>query len=120
MKRAHKTSVYILQDETGKLHVYTHRPTDPYEGRKDRDQYDLALGLKIKNPTHELWIGEIECILVTGYSCGLLETSKKCVIVAKESYIWDYTKPVGQRKSEQKISKRYTEAFQVYLNQNKK
>lgn len=119
-KKAHKTSNYLIRDNNGKLHVYTYRPTDPYTGRKDSDQYALALGLKINNPSHELWLGEIACTLVLPSHSGFSTINVKCEIVAKKSLIWDYSKPIGQRESETKTSKFWDMLFVEYLQQSVK
>lgn len=118
--KTHRTSVYIIQDEKGKLYVYTHRPTDPYAGRKDSDQYSLALGLKIKFPSHDLWLGDVECYQVLPSHSGFtIKENLTYKIVAKQSYFWDYSKPQGKRMLEEKKSKQFDEALKFYRDQYK-
>ena len=119
--KTHKTSVYFVQDQNGKIHGVTYRPTDPYEGRRDSDQWALMQGLFIDNPSHDLWLGNVSCHLNTYYHGGI-HTNKNliCKIIAKEAYIWDYSKPMGERKTETKQSKHFRKVKELYFNQNKK
>lgn len=39
--KAHKTSLYIIQDDKGKLYAKIYRPTNPYDGQLASDQYVL-------------------------------------------------------------------------------
>lgn len=96
---AHKTTVYILHDNKGQLHMYNFRPTDSYAGRSDRDQYALAQGLHINNPSHDIELGAIDCRIVYSTHSGLQSKPISAVILAKRSFVWDYSKPIGQRES---------------------
>jgi len=107
---AHKQTVYLVQDEKGKLTVVQFAPTMNYSGRKDSDQYALMQGLFIDELSHDLWLGEVKCHRNQAASWGI-HTVKDltCKIVAKKTFVWDMSKPMGQRESEVKATSNFNE-----------
>lgn len=97
--KAHETTVYILRDNSGRLHMESYRPTDAYAGRSDRDQYALAQGVFIDGISHDVQLGAVDCRLVTGSHSGLQSKNIKATVMAKRAYVWDYSMPMGQRES---------------------
>lgn len=114
---AHLTTDYILQDAKGRLHIYRHRPTDAYAGRRDSDQYALMQGLFISEPSHDLQLGECECVFNTAVSWGIASNPMTAKIVAKCSHVWDYAQPIGKRMSEENQSVDWKEYFSKYRSQ---
>lgn len=106
----HKQSVYIVQDQDSKLHIFQYAPTMTFDGRKDSDQYALMQGLFIDQPSHDLWLGEVICHKNIPSHSGI-QTIKglKATIVAKQSFDWDMNQPLGQRKSNVKETKNFNE-----------
>lgn len=105
----HKQTVYLIQDERGKLAVCTYAPTMDYSGRRDSDQYACMLGLFIDEPSHDLWLGDVKCHRNQDASWGI-HTVKDltCKIVAKKTLMWDMSKPIGQRETEAKETKNFS------------
>ena len=101
----HKQTVYLVQDEKGKLTVVQYAPTMSYAGQKDSDQYACMQGLFIDEPSHDLWLGDVKCHRNQGASWGI-NTVKDltCKIVAKKTFVWDMSKPMGQRETEAKAT----------------
>ncbi len=103
--KQHKQTVYLIQDENNKLTIVQYAPTMNYEGRRDSDQYALMKGLFIDEPSHDLWLGEVKCHRNQGVSWGINTVNNLiCKIVAKKTFIWDMSKPVGQRETEAKMT----------------
>lgn len=119
--KAHFTTVYIVKDYIGRLHSVTHRPTDGYEGRSDRDQYALMQGLFIDEISHDLAIGPITCHY-NQHSHSGINTIKgmKATIVAKQQYVWDYNLPRGERMSNEVHSADWHALLKSYLTQPRK
>ena len=101
--KIHKQTAYILQDEQGNLSIFQYSSDSNQAGQSDRDQYACMIGLFIDNPTHDLWLGKVKCHRNQSASWGI-NTVKglTCKIVAKKSFLWDMTKPIGERMSEVK------------------
>jgi hypothetical protein len=104
----HKQTVYLVQDETGKLTVLQYAPTMSYAGQKDSDQYACMQGLFIDELSHDLWLGDVKCHRNQGASWGI-NTVKDltCKIVAKKTFVWDMSKPIGQRETETKQTTKF-------------
>lgn len=116
----HKQTVYLVQDEKGKLEIIQYAPTMDYSGRSDRDQYALMQGLFIDEISHDLWVGEVKCHRNIATSFGIETMSDLTrTIVAKESFTWDMSKPMGQRKSDVKQTSNWISALATYHNQKK-
>lgn len=119
MSKIEKHTGYILVNEKGCLEIITFAPEQNYSGRKDSDQYILAQGLFIKDISHELWLADVECYRVVGTPSGLQTVNNlKCTIVAKQTYKWDMSKPIGERQSDLKKSSKWDECF-LFLRNNK-
>lgn len=104
----HKQTVYIVQDNSGKLHIVQYAPSMSYSGRRDSDQYALMQGLFIDEISHDLWLGEVVCHLNVHTPSGIqTQINITCKIVAKESFLWDMSAPMGSRKSEVKSTSNY-------------
>jgi len=116
MKVAKHTG-YLLINEKGNLEMVTYAPCQNYSGRKDSDQYALAQGLFIEDISHELWISDVKCYRVVGTPMGL-QTIKNltCKIIAKQSFNWDMSKPMGERRIDLKKSNRWDEFYHILKN----
>lgn len=116
MKVAKHTS-YLLINEKGNIEMVSYAPEQDYSGRSDRDQYALGQGLFIENISHDLWMADVKCHRVIRASWGL-HTIKDltCKIVAKQSFNWDMSKPMGQRQSDLKKSKCWDEFYHILKN----
>jgi uncharacterized protein (DUF362 family) len=110
-----KHTGYFLINEKGNLEMVTYSPDQDYSGRKDSDQYSLAQGLFIDDISHDLWLSNVKCHRVVGTTMGL-QTIKNlnCKIIAKQTFNWDMSKPVGSRQSDLKKSNKWDECFSVY------
>lgn len=110
-----KHTTYFLINEKGDLEMVSYAPTQDYSGRRDSDQYSLAQGLFIDNTSHELWLTDVKCHRVVGTPSGL-QTIKdlNCKIIAKRTFDWDMSKPIGQRQSNLKKSSKWDECFTFY------
>jgi hypothetical protein len=101
----HRTTVYIVKDDRGKLHVITYRPTDSYTGRYDSDHQNLMRRPYIKDVNHFLNVGD----RVTMEQWAVVSHSWGAEVVAVQRYDWDYSKPTGfyNRASNVETSKQY-------------
>ena len=107
---------YCLINEAGKLEVIHFAPDQNTCGQRDSDQYACAQGLFMDAPSHDYWLTSIPCHRTVGTPSGL-QTVKglSLQIVAKEQYIWDMSKPMGNdRKTELKQSKKWSECLKFY------
>lgn len=108
---------YFLINEKGNLEMVTYSPDQDYSGRKDSDQYALAQGIFIKDISHDLWLSDVECYRVVHTPSGLHTINGLiCKIVAKQTFNWDMSKPIGQRQSDLKKSSKWDECFNFYTN----
>lgn len=115
MNTTAKHTGYFLINEKGNLEMITYAPDQNYNGRSDRDQYQLAQGLFINDISHDLWLTDVKCYRVVGTPSGLQTIENlTCKIVAKQSYNWDMSKPIGERKSDLKKSSKWSECFTFY------
>ena len=121
MKSPVKHTSYLLINEKGNLEIVSYAPDQDYSGRRDSDQYALAQGLFIDDISHDLWLSDVKCHRVVGTPSGL-QTIKdlNCKIVAKRTFYWDMSKPIGQRQSDLKKSSKWDELFAIYKNPSKK
>jgi hypothetical protein len=110
-----KHTNYLIINEKGKLEIVTYSPEQNFSGQSASDSYALAQGLFINEISHELWIGDVKCHRVVGTPSGL-HTIKdlNCKIVAKQTYDWDMSKPLGQRQTNIQKSKKWDETFTSY------
>ena len=117
MKTIAKHTGYFLINEKGMLEMVTFAPDQNYAGRKDSDQYALAQGLFIEDISHDLWLTDVKCYRVVGTPSGL-QTIKdlNCKIIAKQTFDWDMSLPIGQRQSNLKKSSKWDECFTFYRN----
>ena len=115
MKKIAKHTGYFLINEKGNLEKVTYAPDQDYSGRRDSDQYALAQGLFIDEISHDLWLTDVKCHRVVGTPSGL-QTIKDltCKIIAKQTFNWDMSKPIGERKSGLKKSSKWDECFNFY------
>ena len=113
-----KHTGYFLINEKENLEMVTYAPDQNYSGCKDSDQYALAQGLFIDEISHELWLTDVKCHRVVGTPSGL-QTIKdlNCKIIAKQTFNWDMSKPIGERQSDLKKSSKWDECFTFYKNQ---
>jgi hypothetical protein len=118
--KAHQTTVYILRDNSGRLHMYSYRPTDSYAGRSDRDQYSLAQGLHMENPSHDTQLGVTNCRIVTGTHSGLQSKNITATVIAKRSFVWDYSLPMGQRETNAVATAEWDSVLKQYQAQARK
>lgn len=114
-----KHTGYFLINEKGNLEMVTYAPEQNYSGRKDSDQYALAQGLFIDDISHDLWLTEVKCHRVVGTPSGL-QTIKdlNCKIIAKQTFNWDMSKPIGERQSDLKKSSKWDECIAFYKTKN--
>lgn len=118
METTHRQTAYLITDESGKLHIFQYAPTMNYAGRRDSDQYALMQGIFIDTPSHDLAVGSIvACHRNVGTPSGIHTTVLNCDIVAKQSFDWDMSKPVGERKSNVEEAGNFTELFKKYRDQ---
>ena len=112
MNRIAKHTNYLLVNERGKIEMVKYAPDQDYSGRKDSDQYFCMQGLFIDEPSHELWLSEVPCHRIVDAHWGL-HTIKglTCKIVAKSTFNWDMSKPMGERKSDLKKSAKWDEYY---------
>jgi hypothetical protein len=112
-----KHTGYFLINEKGNLEMVTYAPDQNYSGRKDSDQYNLAQGLFIEEISHDLWLMDVKCYRVVGTPMGL-HTIKdlNCKIVAKRTFDWDMSKPIGERQSNLKKSSKWDKCYAFYKN----
>lgn len=117
MKTIAKHTGYFLINEKGNLEMVTYAPDQNYSGRKDSDQYALMQGLFIDNISHDLWLTDVKCHRVVGTPSGL-QTIKdlNCKIIAKQTFNWDMSKPMGERQSDLKKSSKWDECLALYKN----
>lgn len=110
-----KHTNYLVINENGGLDIVTYSPEQNYSGQLASDSYALAQGLFFNEISHDLWVGCVKCHRVVG-TAGGLHTIKdlNCKIVAKQTYEWDMTKPLGQRKTNTQKSKKWDEFFTYY------
>jgi hypothetical protein len=113
----HKTSIYIVK-YNNRLYLVSHRPTDSYIGQKDSDQWTNIVGLHINDISHDLWIGQTTCRINTMTPSGIYQQKDlQAEIVAKKSFIWDYSMPMGKREIEAKQTKNFIAMMDAYKNQ---
>lgn len=117
--KAHKQTVYLIQDEKGKLTVVQYAPTMNYAGRRDSDQYALMQGLFIDNISHDLWLNSVSCHRNIGTHSGI-HTIKNltCKIVAKKSFLWDMSASIGKRELEPKKTSNFDATLKEYHKQH--
>lgn len=110
-----KHTCYFLINEKGNLEMVTYAPDQNLSGQKASDSYALAQGLFIDEISHDLWLSEVKCHRVFGTPWGL-ESIKNltCKIIAKQTFMWDMSKPIGQRQSDLKKSNKWDECFNYY------
>ena len=110
-----KHTNYFLINEKGHLEIVTYSPDQNTSGQRASDSYALAQGLFIDELSHELWLADVKCHRVVGTPSGL-QTIKglNCRIVAKQTYNWDMSKPIGERQTELKKSNKWEECFTFY------
>jgi hypothetical protein len=113
-----KHTAYFLINEKGNLELVTYAPDQNLSGQKASDSYALAQGLFVDAISHELWLTDVKCHRVVGTPSGL-QTIKdlNCKIIAKQTFNWDMSKPIGQRQSDLKKSSKWDECFNFYKNQ---
>jgi hypothetical protein len=110
-----KHTGYFLINEKGNLEMVSYAPDQSYAGRKDSDQYSLAQGLFIDDISHELWLTDVKCHRVVATPSGLqMIKDLNCRIIAKQTFNWDMSKPIGQRQSDLKKSSKWDECFAFY------
>lgn len=68
---AHKQTIYILADESGRLTIAQYAPTMSYAGRRDSDQCALMQGIFIDAISHDLSLGPVGCHRCTAASWGI-------------------------------------------------
>ncbi len=92
--------------------MVTFAPDQNLSGQRASDSFALAQGLFIDGVSHDLWIGGVTCHRVVGTPSGL-QTIKNlnCSIVAKCSYDWDMSLPMGQRRTNNKKSADWDRLF---------
>jgi hypothetical protein len=112
-----KHTTYFLVNEKGNLEMVTYAPSQNLSGQKASDSYALAQGLFVDAISHELWLTDVKCHRVVGTPSGL-QTIKNlnCKIIAKQTFNWDMSKPIGQRQSDLKKSSKWDECFNFYKN----
>lgn len=112
-----KHTGYFLINEKGNLEMVTYAPDQNLSGQKASDSYVLAQGLFIDEISHELWLTDVKCHRVVGTPSGL-QTIKdlNCKIIAKQTFNWDMSKPIGERQSDLKKSSKWDECFTFYKN----
>jgi len=117
MLKIAKHTSYFLINERGNLEMITYAPDQNYSGRKDSDQYRLAQGLFIDEISHDFWLTDVKCHRVVSTPMGL-HTIKglNCKIIAKRTFDWDMSKPIGQRQSNLKKSSKWDECYTFYKN----
>ena len=115
MKNQSKHTCYFLINEKGNLEMVTYAPDQNLSGQKASDSYALAQGLFINDISHDLWLTDVKCHRVIGTHSGL-QTIKdlNCKIIAKQSFNWDMSKPIGQRQSDLKKTSNWDECFNFY------
>ena len=112
-----KHTSYFLINEKGKLEMVTYSPDQNTSGQRASDSYALAQGLFIDDISHDLWLTEVKCHRVVGTPSGLQSIKDlKCRIVAKQTYNWDMSKPMGERHSDLKKSSKWDECYSFYKN----
>lgn len=110
-----KHTSYFLINEKGKLEMATYSPDQNTSGQRASDSYALAQGLFIDEISHDLWLTDVKCHRVVGTPSGL-QTIKdlNCKIVAKQTYNWDMSKPMGERQSDLKKSSKWDQFYSFY------
>lgn len=119
MTRISKHTGYFLINEKGNIEMVTYAPDQNHSGQRDSDQYALSQGLFIENISHNLWLTDVKCYRVIGTPSGL-QTVKNlsCKIIAKQTFNWDMSKPIGDRKIDLKKSSKWDECYSSYKNKN--
>lgn len=112
-----KHTGYFLINENGNLEMVSFAPDQNLSGQKASDSYSLSQGLFIEDISHDLWLTNVKCYRVLGTPSGL-QTIKdlNCKIIAKQTFNWDMSKPIGQRQSDLKKSSKWDECFNFYTN----
>lgn len=115
MNTTAKHTGYFLVNEKGNLEMVTYAPNQNLSGQSAFDSYALAQGLFIDEISHELWLTDVKCHRVVGTPSGL-QTIKdlKCNIIAKQTFNWDMSKPIGKRQSDLKKSSKWDESYVLY------
>lgn len=115
-----KQTVYIVRDEKSKLFILQYAPNQSYAGRKDSDQYSLAQGLKCEGLNHDFLVGsKIQCRLVYHTPSGLQSIGKEVTVIAKQCFDWNMSKPIGERKGNEKKTGNWNLVFANYQKQPK-
>lgn len=114
----HKQTAYILKDKHDQLFVCQHAPSMTYAGRRDSDQVTCMVGMFIDDISHDLELGPVKCHYNHVTHSGI-DTVKniECTIVAKETFDWDMSKPMGDRKLNSVKSEDYDTVIQDYNKQ---
>jgi len=109
---------YFVINEKSQLELITYAPDQSYAGQRASDSYALAQGLFIDNISHDLWLTDVLCHRVVGTPSGLQTINDlTCKIVAKCQYEWDMSKPIGERKQNEKKSAKWDECLLFYRSQ---
>jgi hypothetical protein len=112
-----KHTVYLLVNEKGNLEMVTYAPDQNSSGQSASDSYAIAQGLFIDKVSHELWLTEVKCHRIVDTPSGLQRIKDlNCRIVAKQTFNWDMSKPIGERQSDMKKSSKWDECFTFYYN----
>lgn len=112
-----KHTGYFLVNEKGKLEMVTYAPDQDLSGQRASDSYALAQGLFIDDISHDLWLGEVKCHRVVAIPSGLHTVKDlKCRVVAKQTFDWDMSKPIGERRFNLIKSNKWDECFKFYKN----
>jgi len=110
-----KHTCYFLINEKGVLELITYAPDQNTSGQRASDSYALAQGLFINNCSHDLWLTDVKCHRVVGTPIGLQTINNlTCKIIAKQTFNWDMSKPIGERQSDLKKSSKWDECFSFY------
>lgn len=115
-----KHTNYFLLNEKGQVEMVTYSPDQNTSGQRASDSYALAQGLFIDAISHDLWMNEVKCHRVVGTPSGL-QTIKdlNCKIIAKQTYDWDMSLPMGKRATDLKKTSNWDELFTAYRNKKK-
>lgn len=117
MTKIAKHTIYFLINEKGNLEMVTYAPNQNFSGQSLSDSYAVAQGLFIDEVSHTLWLNEVKCHRIIGTPSGLQRIKDlNCRIVAKQTFNWDMSKPIGERQSDMKKSSKWDECFTFYQN----
>lgn len=108
----HLTTVYLLKDQNGKFHVAQYRPTENFRHHRPsaNDIVALMCGCFMNEPSHKYWLNEvIDCHVNVMAAWGIHTYEQKMTVIAKKQFVWDYSKPIGQRMVDAKETKNFLE-----------